>query len=136
MQLDTDTEVPPEAISTARNFGVELGDLPNEPKSYVIAFLKQLLIQREKLEHRVLDKYLKPDTPRWWKKLLSSLEEQNRKLLRVETGSVIFTLFCPTEQSFTELKDGGWFARVINHFQGLLESLGKDYQFRIETRES
>ena len=135
MQLDTDTDIPPQAISTARKFGVELGDQPSEPKNYVIAFLKQLLIQREKLEHGVLNEYLKPDTPWWWKKLLLSLEEQHRKLLKVETGSVIFTLFCPTEQSFTQLKDGGWFARVINSFQGLLESLGKHYQFRIETRE-
>ena len=124
MDLDLDIEVSPEAISTARKFGVELGDQPNEPKSYVIAFLKQLLIQREKIEHGVLNEYLKPDTPWWWKKLLSSLEEQNRKLLKVERRSVIFTIFCPTKESFLKLSNRRWFTEITYNLQKLLESLG------------
>ena len=100
VQLDTDIEVSQEAIDTARKFGVEFGDQPIEPESYVIAFLKRLLIQREKLEHGVLNQYLNQGTPWWWEKLLSSLEERNRKLLKVDTGSVIFTLFAQQNNRF------------------------------------
>ena len=125
IQLDIDTEVPQEAIDRARRFGVELGEQPNEPKSYVIAFLKQLLLQREKLKHGVLDQYLNPNIPRWWQNLLSSLEEKDRRLLKVETGSIIFTLFCPTEESFVQLKDKSWFSRVAKIVQEVLRSLGK-----------
>ena len=124
VQLDTDIEVPQEAIDTARKFGVELGDQPIEPESYVIAFLKQFLIQREKLEHGLLNQYLNQGTPWLWEKLLSSLEERNRKLLKVDTGSVIFTLFCPTEKSFLQLSNIRWRTRMVHNLQGLLDSLG------------
>ena len=124
MELDTDVEVPQEAIETARKFEVELGPNPTDPRSYTIAFLKQLLVQREKVEHGVLNQYLNKDTPPWWKRLLSSLEEQNRKLLKVETGSIIFTLFCPTEESFMQLSNKTWRAGVVENLQGLLKSLG------------
>ena len=124
VQLDIETMVPREAINTARKFGVELGEQENDPQSYAIALLKQLLIQREKLDHGVLDKYLNPETSRWWKKFLSSLEERNRKLLKVETGSIIFTLFCPTDQSFQQLRSNSWRTRVGDNLRGFLGSLG------------
>ena len=125
MQLDTDAEVPQEAIETAKKFGVELGEHHPDPQEYIIAFLKQLLIQREKLEEGVLNEYLNPNTPPWWKNLLSCLEQLNRKLLKVEAGSIIFTLHCPTKESFQQLSDISWRKEIAFNMQNWWETLGK-----------
>ena len=128
MQFVTDSKVQQEEIDKARSFGVELGEHPDDPKNFIIAFLKQLLLQRKKLKYLVKDGYLNKDVSEWWDKLLFSLEEQNRKLLKVESGSIIFTLFCPTEKSFEQLKETTWHDRVDKRLQRFIRTLGKSIQ--------
>ena len=126
ISMATDPEVSQEAINAARRIGTKFEDRdPKNPKTFMVDFLKQLLLQREKLDQQLLNEYLGPETAEWWKTLLSSLEDGKRRLLDVNCGSVVFTLFCPTNESFREIETNKWTRDVIKHFRQLLQSLGK-----------
>ena len=127
IKLVTESEVSEEVINRARKFGVEFHNDCTDPKNYLTAFLKKLLLQREKLKEKVLDEYLGEGTPQWWDELLTLLEEENRKLLNVEAGSIIFTLFCPTKESFEQMSDASWRRRVDCKLHELLEYLGRHF---------
>ena len=108
LEMNTAAEVSQEGVATARSMGVKLGENPRDPRSYIVALLKHLLLHREKLKKGLLNKRLEKhlETVQWWQGFLSALEKENRKLLDVRSGSVIFTLLCPTEESFSRLEDG------------------------------
>ena len=110
MELDSDSVVAQEHIDTAIKFGVDLSNLTAqvEAKKYVLAFIHKLLLQREKLDHGLLTDYLKSDILPQWEEVLSTLENSSRKLVAVESGSIIFTLFCPTLSSMLGLRDESW----------------------------
>ena len=121
----TDPEISQEAIDAARKIGVKFREDPRNPKTFVVDFLKQLLLQREKLDQQLLNEYLGADTAGWWQNLLSLLEDGKRRLLDVYCGSVVFTLFCPTKESFQEMEKDVWSTHVKRCMQQFLLSLGK-----------
>ena len=92
---------------------------------YVVAFLRKLLLQREKLEKRMLENYLIPMIAKQWQEVLSSLEETNRKVINIESGSLMVTLFCPTIESRLQLRDETWRIAVQQKTAKLLQMLGK-----------
>ena len=72
-----------------------------------------------------LSDYLKLEILEAWQEVLSSLEETNRKVVNVQSGSLIFTLFCPTGQSLLQLQDEKWKIVLQEKVDKLLNALRK-----------
>ena len=126
MELDSDSIVVQEHIDSAMRLGVQLGnrDIPVDPKKYLLAFIQKLLLQREKLDLKLLTDYIQSRTVSLWKEVLSTLENSNRKVLDVQSGSLIFTLFCPTISSTRELKDDSWIKTLSQRIEQLANNIG------------
>ena len=124
MDIETDSIVSDEHVEAAIKFGVKTVDV-TDTKKYIIAFLKRLLLHREKLEKNLLEAHLNTMIAKLWQEVLSSLEETNRKVVNVQSGSLIFTLFCPTGQSLLQLQDENWKIGLQGKVDRLLNALGK-----------
>ena len=127
MELDSDSVVAQEHIDTAIKFDIDLstaGDL-NDTKMYVLAFIHKLILQREKLNCGLLTDYMESDIVSLWQEVLSTLENSNRKLLGVQIGSLIFTLFCPTKSSSQELTDDSWIQTLLLKMETFMTKIGK-----------
>ena len=124
MDIETDSIVSEEHVEAAIKFGVKTADV-TDTKKYIIAFLKRLLLHREKLEKNLLEAHLNTMIAKLWQEVLSSLEGTNRKVVNVQSGSVIFTLFCPTGQSLLQLQDEKWKIGLQGKVDKLLNALGK-----------
>ena len=122
----TEEYVPDLAIKIAKRIG--LSDI-DDPESYLISFFERTLFLREKLERGLLEKYLGKSVQEKWKRLFFELEEGKRRLLSVRRGSIIVSLFCPTEDSFKEITNVTWMKNVSKRFEELLEVLGNTYYF-------
>lgn len=96
-----------------------------DPSKYVAAYLSKLLLQREKLDLGLLDSYLPAEVREAWAGALGTLEETGRKVLAVEHGSVVMTLFCPTGRSLEQLQEEGWRSRAEKSLQTLLKAIGE-----------
>ena len=127
VELDSDSVVAQEHIDTPVKFGVDLSNItaPVEAKKYVLAFIHKLLLQREKLDTRLLTDHIEAGIGTLWKEVVFALESSNRKLLNVQDGSLIFTLFCPTISSALELKDESWIKTFILKMEQFLTRLGE-----------
>ena len=127
MELDSAFVVNKEHINTAVKFGIDLSNLsaPVETKKYVLAFIHKLLLQREKIDLGHLTDYLKSSVVTTWQAVLSTLENSNRKLLDVQIGSIIFSLFCPTINSARELRDESWIRTLTQKMEHLLQTIGQ-----------
>ena len=123
VETDSTSTVSEEHIEAAIKFGVKSADV-NDTKKYIIAFLKRLLLQREKLEKNLLNAHLNSKITKLWQEVLSSLEVTNRKVVNVQSGSLIFTLFCPTGQSLLQLQDENWKIAFQGKVDKLLNALG------------
>ena len=121
IKMVTEEYVPDTAIEIAKRIGLK--DI-SDPESYLISFFEKTLFLREKLEKGLLERYLSKTLQEKWKRLFDSLEEGNRRLLSVRRGSIIVTLFCPTEDSFEQIRNGTWRKEVSKRFEELLEVLG------------
>ena len=129
MEIQTDSVISEQNVKTAIQFGVEPSN-PVDTKKYIIAFLKKLLLQSEKIDKNLLEGHLKPAITKLWQEVLSSLEETNRKLINIQSGSLIFTLFCPTDHSLLQLQDQKWRTELQRKVDSLLNALGT-YQFKL-----
>ena len=110
-------------MKTAIQFGAEFSK-GNDAKKCIISFLKQLLLQREKIDKNLLEAYLDPSIAKLWQEVLSSLEETNWKLIAIKSGSLVFTLLCPTGQSLLQLQDENWKIGLQEKMNKLLKALG------------
>ena len=126
MELDSNCVVDQEHIDMAIKFGIDLSNLftPVEAKKYVVAFIHKLLLQREKLDLGLLTGYLQSGIAELWQEVLATLENSNRKLLAIESGSLIFTLFCPTISSARELRNDFWIKFLFLKMESLLKKIG------------
>ena len=126
MELNSNCVVAQEHIDIAVKFGIDLGNLnePIESQKYVLAFIQKLLLQREKLNRNQLTDYLQSNIATLWKDVLSTLESSDRKLLAVESGSIIFILFCPTIRARRELRDESWIKDVTWKMEMLVKKIG------------
>ena len=130
MELDSDSGVDQESSA---KFGAHLGnqDTPIDTKKYILDFLQNILLQREKLDAGLLKDYLDADIAVVGQEILSSLESSNRKLLAVESGSLLFTLFCPTTSSIAQLTDDSWIKSLTLKMDNLAKKMGRYHYFRI-----
>ena len=130
MEIQTDSTISEQNVKTTIQFGVELSN-PVDAKKYIIAFLKKLLLQREKIDKNLLEAHLNPKLTKLWQEVLSSLEDTNRKVINIQSGSLIFTLFCATNHSLLQLQDEKWRTELQGKVDILLNALGKS-QFKIQ----
>ena len=126
IQSDSDFIIPQQHKDAAIKFGVEQIDATDVHK-YIVAFMRKLLLHREKLDTEVLNNYLRPAIAKQWQEVLSSLEERNRKLMNIQSGSLVFKLFCPTKRSQLQLQDKNWRLKIQKKMAELLKLLGKCY---------
>ena len=126
IQFDNAQPMVAEHLDQARGFGVELDDSkdPVTTQTFVVAYFKHLICQREKLNRGLLVDHIRPDIAEMWQKLLSSLEERNRRVVGAGHGSLTFTLFCPTRQALDQLMDETWIEKITKRLTQLLETLG------------
>ena len=124
IQCDSDSVTPQQNLDTAIKFGVEKEDALDK-KKYVVAFLRKLLLQREKTNEHLLENYLNCEIDKQWQEVLSRLEDTSRKVINIESGSFILTLFCPTRESRLQLHDETWKEDIQEKLTDLLGLLGK-----------
>ena len=124
MEIQTDSVISGQNVKTAIQFGVEISN-PIDAKKYIIAFLKKLLLQREKNDKNLLEAHLDPTIAKLWQEVLSSLEETNRKLVNIQSGSLIFTLFCPNHLQLLQFRDSKWAIELQGKLDKLMNKLGK-----------
>ena len=127
LQIEMDSKpgsvIPQEHLDTAIKLGIQEIDAVDVTK-YVVAFLRNFLLQREKIDNKLLANYLNRETIKLWQEVLSSLEDTNRKLVSIQSGSVVFTLFCPTRESRLQLEDETWRIEIQKKMAELLKVLG------------
>ena len=127
MELDNNSIVTQDHIDKAVKFDVHLGssDTPLDAKKYLLAFIQKLLLQREKLDLQLLTDYLYSSVVTAWQTVLSTFENTNRKLLGVQSGSLIFTLFCPTISSAREVHDVSWIVALTQTMEQFMHKIGQ-----------
>ena len=125
VELNIRETVSQEQADAAIKFGVKRPDGQTDTKLYILAFLQKLLHQRQKVDLGLLANYLKPTIVKAWNEVLSILEERKRKVLNIQSGSLVFTLFCPTEESLHHLQDKTWIKTAIQKLEELIHTLGK-----------
>ena len=125
MEIKTDSIISEQQIREAIQFGTESLNLPQmDAKEYAITLMKRLLLHNEKVKKNLLEPHLNPVIATLWQEVLSSLEDNNRKLVNVKSGSLIFTLFCPTGNSLQQFKDEKWRIDLKEKVEKLLKALG------------
>ena len=106
MEIETNSIISQQQIKDAIQFGAESSNVPQmDAKEYAIAFMKRLLLQNEKVNKNLLEAHLNPVIATLWQEVISSLEDNNRKLINIQSGSLIFKLFCPTGDSLQQLQE-------------------------------
>ena len=128
LRLDLEgADVSPEGIEAAVRFGIQIyhEDKSVDAKTYVVVFFRKLLLQREKIDRGLLVGEIKPRIAQLWQEVLSTLEERKRKVLEIRSGSIVFTLFCPTKESVKQLREELWARTLTTKLEDLLQSLGK-----------
>ena len=123
MEIQTESIVSEKNIEAAKKLCVESSDLV-DAKKYVIAFMKKLLFLKEKSDKNLLETHLNPIITKLWQEVLSSLEDTNRKLINIQSGSLIFTLFCPNHHSLLQLRDLRWGIELQRKVDKLMNGLG------------
>ena len=123
IDLDTDGTILFESLTAAKRFGVKC-DKRSECNKYIAAYFTKLLLQREKLDLGVLDSYIPRDVKEAWREFLSCLEQTKRKLLGVSDGSLSFTLFCPTDDSYKQLLQETWRNQLTEKLKRLISEIG------------
>ena len=127
MQLDSKAVLAKEHLDKAVKFGVHLGssDTPIDAEKYLLAFIQKLLLRREKLNLQFLTDYLDSSVVTAWQAVLSTLENSNRKLLDVQSGSLIFTMFCPTINSAQEVLAVLWIKTLAQNLEQFMHKIGQ-----------
>ena len=123
IELDTEGSVLSESLAAAKRFGVKCEE-KIQSNIFLAAYLTKILLQREKLDLGVLDSYIPRDVKEAWREFLCCLEQTKRKLLGVSDGSLSFTLFCPTDDSYKQLLEETWRNQLIEKLRNLLSLIG------------
>ena len=124
MEIETNSVVSEKHMKDAIKFGIQPSDL-TDAKKYIIAFLNRLLLHREKVDKNLLEPHINPVVTKLWQEVLSSLEDRNRKLINIQSGSLIFTLFSPiNKKSLLQIQDEKWKIELQDKMNKLLGVLG------------
>ena len=126
MEFIEDSKISLDHLDMAVQFSINLDNstITNKVQKYVVAFFRNLLMQREKINEGLLTDYLKLEISEAWQEVLSSLEDRDRKLVDVQSGSLIFVLFCPNKSSLQQLTNEGWMTNLALNMKLLLKVIG------------
>ena len=126
VELGSDSVVGQQLFDKAVKFGIDPNDLGNpiDAKKYVLAFIRKLLLQSKKLNLGVQFEYLQPDIVTLWLEVPSMLENSHRKAVGVQSGSLVFTLYCPTISSRQQLRDDSWIKSLTSKMGNLIRKIG------------
>ena len=124
IQSHSDSAIPYEHVEAAIKFGVDQRDSSDATK-YIVAFLRKLFLPREKINEGLLKNYMNPAITKQLSEVFSILEDENRKLTNIQSGCLIFTMFCPTKISRFQIQDENWRIEVQKKITELLRLLGK-----------
>ena len=131
LELETESLVSEEQFDTTLRFGVSLEQDSTDVKKYIVAFLQALLLQREKIKLGVLDEYIQLAVKTQWEEVLSILQDRSRQLVNVQSGSLFFTLFCPTTSSIEQLQNGIWRKKLTEGLKNLFTTTGMNILFNL-----
>ena len=123
METETNSVVSEEHKKEAIKFGIQPSDL-TDAKKYIKAFLKRLLLHREKIDKNMFTAHLNQVVAKLWQEMLSSLEDTNQRLINIQSGSLILTLFCPTDNSLQQIRNEEWKIEFQERMNKLLKALG------------
>ena len=123
MEIETDYVVSDQHKKEAIKLGIQSSDI-TDTKKYIMAFLNRLLLHREKVDKNLIEAQLDPVITKLWQEVFSSLEERKRKLINIQSGSLVFTLFCPTKNSVLQIQDEKWKIKLQEKLKNLLKALG------------
>ena len=115
-----------EHVDAAVNLGVPIEN-PSDPistQAYIVAYVHYLVCQREKLGLSLLVEHIKPTVAEMWQEVLSYLEDRRRRVVDVQSGSLVFTLFCPTHEASDQLRDDIWREELQDRLCALIRFLG------------
>ncbi len=87
------------------NIGIQETENTASHEAYITAFPQYFMLQQDKIALNLLDDYLPVGVRAAWEELLALLERRNRKLVKVEKGSVLFQLYCPTQTALDDLEE-------------------------------
>ena len=119
------SKIPSDSLETAVKFGLKLDEHEkSNVHKFLAAFLTKLLYQREKIELGLLDAQLSEAIKKGWRAVISLLEGRQRKVIGLRSGSVIFTLFCPSGDSCKELEDSLWKDKLAAALVQLFQEIG------------
>ena len=124
MELIGDPKVNQDEMNQAVQFGVDLHNSTNRVQEYVVAFFHKLLMQREKIDQGLLTDFLKAEISKAWQEVLSRLEDRNRRVVDVQSGSLIFVLFCLVASSLQQLKSEDWMRDFTPKLELCLSAIG------------
>ena len=124
MEIETHSVTSEDQLKVSIPFGIESSELKNT-QNYIVVFLKKLLLYKEKIGKIILEVHLNPVIIKLWQEVLSSLEDTNRKLINIQSGSLVFTLLCPTVNSLQQLQDVKWTIELQEKVDKLLHKLGR-----------
>ena len=132
MEFNTDSVVPKIHIDEAIKFGVEFeSTFPISAKRYIVAFFQKLLLQSRKLKQGFMAENLRPEVTNMWLELLSILENSNRKVLDIQSGSITFKIFCPSNRSSQQIRNDMWIQTLSQKTEELMALLGSWIQYWI-----
>ena len=122
-----------EHVDAAVHLGVPIEN-PADPVStqaYIVAYFHYLVCQREKLSLTLLAQHIKPAVGEMWQEVLSYLEDRRRRVVDVQSGSLVFTLFCPTQEASDQLRNDLWREELRERLLALVRFLGT-YETRFQ----
>lgn len=125
LEVTTDSVVGDGQRKIARDVGIDLGGDPINIKTYIIALLQNLLLQREKINQHLFDEILEPEIKSLYSDVLSALEETERHAVAFYHGSLVFTLYCPRQAAKEQLRDETWIKRLSQSLEKFLLALGR-----------
>ncbi len=99
LTFTSEAEVKEVAKDIAENLHIKMDD-----EDTVSAFVAHFLYQHPKIVLGLLDSFIPDNVKDAWVELVSLLEGNDRKLVGVEKGSVVFKVYCPTIEAGEQLK--------------------------------
>ncbi len=122
-------KVSEEAKQTAQKLHITLQEIEDKPndEAYIAALLEYFMLQSDKIAQGLMDEHLPNEVREVWEELLALLERRNRKLVKVERGSIILQLYCPTQAAVDDLEeviDSVHFNEAVTNFY---KTLGKKW---------
>ena len=126
MEFDTDSVVPNRLVDEAIKFGVEFeSTFTISAKRYIVTFFQRLLLQSQKLKQGFLAQHLRPEITEMWLELLSILENTDRKVLDIQSGSITFKIFCASDSSSQQIRNDVWIQKLSQKMEKFIMQLGK-----------